>query len=607
MADFGIRFFFCNLFICVIIVIFLIAKRSLRNHLTSRMQFHLWYLLLGLLVVPFLPVRPLPLSQIFLWLVQLKNAVFPDMKHVTGTAGTMGASGTAAQINDFALSVSNRTPSVFGLILFGIWLSGILAMLLLMAKSIARLNTLKKSALPLQSHKVRILFNNCLDDLKIERDIPIYSAAFLKTPIIVGLFHPRIYLPLHLISDFNAAEMRYILLHELQHYKHRDALASCLMNLIGLLYWFHPLVWYALKEMRDDREVACDTSVLELLDENDYEDYGNTLINFAEKISLTHFPFTAGISGTMKQMRKRILHISSYQKPTTPEKIKASVVFAVVTAMLLGLAPTLSTYALEPDHYKWKVSPEKIFLLSEDDTTDVFTTDISAYFYGYEGSFVLYDQKDDTWSIYDMERSALRTSPESTYKIYDALLGLEKDVIASDDSFMAWDKTAYPFEAWNRDQDLSSAMQVSVNWYFQKIDEQLGASAIRKFVKEIGYGNRNTDSDLSSYWMQSSLKISPVEQVELLTDLYNNNFDFMPKNIEAVKDSICLSSSRDNKLYGKTGTGRVDGQDVNGWFIGFLETADNTLFFATNIQSDSGATGSRAAEITKAILSDLNL
>ncbi len=605
MADFGIRFFICNLFICVIIVIFLIAKRALRNRLTSRMQFHLWYLLLGLLFVPFLPFRPLPLSQIFVWLVQLKDSVSPDMKNVTGTAETMGASGTIAQINDFALSVSSRTPSVIGLILFGIWLPGILAMLLLMAKSIARLNTLKKSALPLQSHKVRILFNNCLDDLKIKRDIPIYSAAFLKTPIIAGLFRPRIYLPLHLISDFNATEMRYMLLHELQHYKHMDALAGCLMNLIGVLYWFHPLVWYALKEMRSDREVACDTSVLELLDENDYEDYGNTLINFAEKISLTPFPFTAGISGTMKQMRKRILHISSYQKPSAQEKIKASVIFAVVTVMLLGFTPMLSTYALEQNHYKWKVSPEKIFLLSADDTTDIFTTDISAYFDGYEGSFVLYNQKDDTWSIYDMDRAALRTAPESTYKIYDALFGLEKGVIAPDNSFMAWDRTEHPFKAWNRDQDLPSAMQASVNWYFQKIDEQLGTSAIRKYVKEIGYGNRNTDSDLSSYWMQSTLKISPVEQVELLIDLYHNNFGFMPENIDAVKDSIYLPSSTDEKLYGKTGTGRVDGQDVNGWFIGFWETADNTCFFATNIQSDSGATGSRAAKITKAILADL--
>ncbi len=61
------------------------------------------------------------------------------------------------------------------------------------------------------------------------------------------------------------------------------------MNFAGVVYWFNPLVWYALKEMRNDREVACDTSVLKMLEEDDYENYGNTLINFAEKVSLLLF------------------------------------------------------------------------------------------------------------------------------------------------------------------------------------------------------------------------------------------------------------------------------------------------------------------------------
>lgn len=107
--------------------------------------------------------------------------------------------------------------------------------------------------------------------------------------------------------------------------------------------------------------------------------------------------------------------------------------------------------------------------------------------------------------------------------------------------------------------------------------------------------------------MESSLKISPIEQVELLTKLHNNSFDFSPENINAVKDAIRLSSSDAGTLYGKTGTGRVDGKDVNGWFIGYIETADNTYFFAVNIGADGDATGSAATEITMSILSDLQI
>lgn len=616
MADFGIRFFLCNILICVITGLFLIVKHILKNHLTSRVQFNLWFLLIAFLLVPFIPFRPIELTQIFLWLSTLKNASSSNTNTLAQITANMNMPKTLKQVNDFALSVSSDTPSIVGVILCVIWLIGIFAMLLLVIKSGTRLVTLKKSALPLQNKDVCILYNNCLNEMSIKRNIPIYSTAFLKSPIIVGFFRPCIYLPIHLISDFNAADMRYMLLHELQHYKHKDAIASYLMNFIGILYWFNPLVWYALREMRDDREVACDTSVLKLLNENEYKNYGSTLINFAEKISLTPFPFASGISGSMKQMQKRILNISTYKKPSIGKKLKGGTAFAVIAVIILGLTPILSTHAAEQNHYKWNISPEKVTLLSSNDIKEypdsVSVIDLSAYFNGFEGSFALYDLKNDTWSIYDMERATLRTSPNSTYKIYSALFGLEEGIVTPHDSFMKCDKKDYPFEAWNADQSLYSAMESSVNWYFQKIDEQLGSSVIKNYVRKIGYGNESINSDLSSYWMQSSLKISPVEQVELLTDLYNNSFDFAPENINAVKDSICLFSdenfSSDGKsFYGKTGTGRIDGQDVNGWFVGFVETDGNTYFFAANIQSTENATGSKASEISLSILSDIGI
>ena len=596
MANFGIRFFLCNIFICIIIVFLIIVKWAFKNYLTSRMQFNLWLLLLGILAVPFVPFRPASFTQIFTLLDVWKNAVSSNKGTITEGVLNPNTSGAVNQMNDFALSVSRETPSIIGLILCGIWLVGILAMTLLVIKSVSRLNAIKKSALPLQNKDVRILYHNCLKEMKIKRNIPVYSTAFLKSPVIVGLFNPRIYLPIHLISDFNAADIRYMLLHELQHYRHKDALASYLMNFFGILYWCNPCVWYALKEMRNEREVACDTSVLKLLDESDYEDYGNTLINFAEKVSLTPFPFAAGISGSMKQMQQRIANISSYKKPSVFRKIKGFTAFVTIGVILFGLAPMLSTYAAEQRRYQWNIPSDK-----------VSTIDLSVWFSGYEGSFVLYDLNGDTWNVYDMEQATLRTAPNSTYKIYDALFGLEEGVIAPDDSFMAWDGTNHPFEAWNRNQDLFSAMQSSVNWYFEEIDKQIGSSAIQNYIRKIGYGNEIVNADLSAYWMQGALKISPIEQVELLTALYNNQFDFAPENINAIKNSICLFSSESKNFYGKTGTGRVDGQDVNGWFVGLLETAGNTYFFATNIQATENATGSKASEISLSILSHMGI
>lgn len=596
MSDFMIRFLICNILFCGIISILLLMKHILKNCLSSRMQYNLWFLLLGLLTVPFLPSHFFKFSELFFGFTNLKFLPSAATKNASAPPLHTNIAGAKDWMDDFALSVNEASSSAIGYLLFTLWILGIIIMIILAIRSALFLHSLKKSASPLEDQDVQKLYRRCLNDTNITKSIPVYSAAYLKSPVIAGFWKPCIFLPVHLISDKNETDIRYMLLHELQHYKHKDGFINYLINLAGMIYWFNPFVWYALKEMRGDREIACDSSVLNLLKSDDYVTYGNTLINFAEKISLTPFPFSSGIGGNMKQMKRRILNIASYEKPTFIKRVKGMTAFILTAVLLMGFAPFISTYAADGSHYQWDSSSENISYV-----------DLSTYFGKYEGSFVLYDLENDAWSIHDMEHATLRVAPNSTYKIYDALFGLEEGIITPDDSLIAWSGETYPFEAWNANQTLQSAMNSSVNWYFQSVDEQLGASNIYSYIQEIGYGNENMSGDFSTYWMESSLEISPVEQVELLTRLQNNSFGFAPENINAVKDAICLSASDAGTFYGKTGTGRVDGQDVNGWFVGLLETADNTYFFATNIGADSGATGSNATEITMSILSDMNI
>lgn len=596
MGDFMIRFFICNIFISGIIGILLAAKWIFKNSLSCRMQYNLWFVLLGLLFVPFIPFRLISFPQIFSWLASLKDSPASNIRTTIEKAVNIDLIGTSNWMNDLTISVNREIPSVIGYILLGLWVAGILVMIMLIIKSALRLRAIEKSALPLQNPKIRSLYHRSLKEMGIVKNIPVYSTAFLKSPIITGFLKPAIYLPIHLISDHNESDIRYMLLHELQHYKHKDALTNHLMNLAGIIYWFNPIVWYALKEMRNDREVACDTSVLKMLDEDSYEDYGNTLINFAEKISLTPFPFVSSLGGNMKQMKRRIINIASYKTPTLRKKIKGITAFLLTAILLLGLTPFISIHAAEVTHYQWKTASETISYV-----------DLSTYFGKYEGSFVLYDLENDAWCIYNLDRATLQVAPDSTYKIYDALFGLEEGVITPENSLLPWNGETYPFEAWNANQTLPSAMQFSVNWYFQAIDTQLGAVNLFNYLQKIEYGNKNISGDFSTYWLESSLKISPVEQVQLLTKLYNNSFGFTPENIHTVADSICLFSENGEAFYGKTGTGRVNGQDVNGWFIGYIEVSDHTYFFATNIGAEFNATGSNAAEITMSILNDMNI
>lgn len=73
-----------------------------------------------------------------------------------------------------------------------------------------------------------------------------------------------------------------------------------------------------------------------------------------------------------------------------------------------------------------------------------------------------------------------------------------------------------------------------------------------------------------------------------------------------MRQSLLISADTDCSLYGKTGTGMRDGQNINGWFTGFVENADNTYCFALNLQGNE-ASGTLAAQTALNILNDMNI
>lgn len=134
MAEFMIRFLICNIFISMIIGVLLLAKRLLKKCLTNRMHYNLWFLLLGLLTVPFIPVQPVHVLQIFTWFENLKNASSAPIGTGMKETAPLIRSTTANWMNDFSISVSRKTPSTIGLMLFILWCIGIFIMLVLIVK-----------------------------------------------------------------------------------------------------------------------------------------------------------------------------------------------------------------------------------------------------------------------------------------------------------------------------------------------------------------------------------------------------------------------------------------------------------------------------------------
>lgn len=136
-------------------------------------------------------------------------------------------------------------------------------------------------------------------------------------PFLLGLLRPRIVLPAALVERLSPEEMRGLLAHELLHWRRRDTWVAWWQLLVQGLFWFHPLVWWAARQLRHERECVCDESVLRH-NACDPETYGEAIVH---TLTATRgvAPATATLVGVFEEgspLQQRLEKVMSY----SPEK-----------------------------------------------------------------------------------------------------------------------------------------------------------------------------------------------------------------------------------------------------------------------------------------------
>jgi beta-lactamase class D len=225
-----------------------------------------------------------------------------------------------------------------------------------------------------------------------------------------------------------------------------------------------------------------------------------------------------------------------------------------------------------------------------------------------EGAFCLYDPEDDRTITYNPDRCGERFLPASTFKVVNALVALETGVVAGPDEAIAWDGVDRGYASWNRDHTLATAMEHSVVWYYQEVARRIGRERMQHYVDLIGYGNQDISGAIDSFWLDGGLRISALEQIELLQRLYEGELPFSERSMDIVREMIVLEEGEGYRLSGKTGwTSRVESHI--GWFVGYLEVGDRVYFFATNVEREesSESLGWISREITEQVLREMGL
>ena len=189
-----------------------------------------------------------------------------------------------------------------------IWLAVMLCMLLYMAASFIYLRI-----------KTRV-------KEKLENDV--FLCDYVKTPFILGLIKPRIYLP----SDISDKDYSLVLAHERAHIKRLDHIWKPLGFLLLSVYWFNPLLWIAYILLCRDIESACDEKVISNLEDNEKADYSEALLSLGIKSRvISACPLAFG----EVSVKSRVSAISSYKKPTTVAIVVSLVVCTAFAAFFL--------------------------------------------------------------------------------------------------------------------------------------------------------------------------------------------------------------------------------------------------------------------------------
>ena len=290
----------------VLALLVLGLQRVLRGRLNPRWRYALWLLVLARLVLPALPESALSLFQF-----------------APPPPAALEVSVTEPLFIQAPIPVSQTAPdfieptypfSVYTLLAL-VWLAGALLLLFLTWQVNKRFARQVADSPEIADPELRKLFAAAKNELGLRRSIRLIENGQVQSPAIMGLFQPTLLLPADVRGKFDATELRLIFLHELAHLKRGDVIAQGLIALLQILHWFNPVLRYAFRRMRIDREPATDALVLSRAGEGEKERYGLMLIKLLEHFNQRHsLPTLVGILEDKDQFKRRFSLIARFTR-----------------------------------------------------------------------------------------------------------------------------------------------------------------------------------------------------------------------------------------------------------------------------------------------------
>ncbi len=330
----------------LLILALLLGKRFLKNKISRQWQYYIWLVVVLRLLLPFGPEVSLmgkayqTVDQAISQAAPLPQQQQPPLNVPGGNlAPAVGAEQHNETVNSPADDITTAHPlqDIGVLVINHIWLMWLVAALGLLIRKITIyqgfIRYIKAGLTPVSDIQRLDELSIVAERLGIKKPIELCVNPLVSSPLLIGFFHPCIVLP---NADIPEKDFRYIVLHELTHYKRRDMFYKWLVQITVCLHWFNPLVHLMSREITKACEFSCDEAVLAKMGSGNAQDYGKTLLDAMAAVGRYKENLGAVTLSENKQLLKeRINAIMNFKKKSTAIRLLTG---ALTLCVMFGAA-----------------------------------------------------------------------------------------------------------------------------------------------------------------------------------------------------------------------------------------------------------------------------
>ena len=339
----------------LLILMFFAGKRFLKDIISRQWQYYIWLIVILRLLFPFGPDINL-MGKIYQAIDQMMNQVTSvPQQHNSSDISTI-PDNSANGLEEYNQEIVSQTEklttdqsfwSIFSFLASNIWVIWLIIALILLIRKVTIYQSFKRyinAGLTPVSNTITLDKISIIGaEIGIKKPVELCINPLVSSPLLMGFFHPCIVLP---CADISEKVFRYIVLHELTHYKRRDMFYKWLVQITLCLHWFNPLVYLMSSEITKACEFSCDEAVLITIGYNNAGDYGKTLLDAMAAVGRYKESLTAVTLSENKQLLKeRLSAIMCFRKKSKAVTVLTGVLtlFIIIGAIFIGVYPVAVT------------------------------------------------------------------------------------------------------------------------------------------------------------------------------------------------------------------------------------------------------------------------